>query len=123
LEVAKALEEVGQIRDDLTEKVSEIKKALFIKVGEDEVPISKALEVVFKSRAQVPDLSQLVQTSEGGGDGTPGGDKRIPWDEMSQKLDKGIAAKKITLGDRAQAENAWKTGELHIVTPILDKCE
>lgn len=125
LVMAKALAEVGQIREEVTSQMSEIKKAVFVKSGEDEIPISEAVMLLLKARAGQPiDLSQFQVAEEGGGDGTPvGSNDKMPFNELTSKLEKGVQAEKITSAEMATAEACWRTNEMDTVKSILEKCE
>ena len=120
--MAKAFENVAALETELKTAVAAVQASVVVGEGDKAIPLAKAVEILFKSRAingGPVDLANLQVAGEGEGDGTPAGD-RITWKELQGTLAKGKAAGTISEKQASQAETALRTREFDIVKSITD---
>ncbi len=117
----------------LVKSVESIQSQLTIKVGEKEIPLSKAMELVFNSPGNsgidVTKLNLNIAGKGGEGDGT-GDDKDTKnatvnksFVEIQAVLTKGVEANVISSKEQIQAESAYRDGQVTILDGILKKCK
>lgn len=118
--LATALDEVNNMKADLSKAIATVQKSVQLGEGDNTVNLADAMNALLKSRSGQPvDLASLQIAGEGDGGGS-GAAPRTSWKEMQDTLAKGVNANELTQQQVSTAESAHRTGEFEVVKSITD---